>query len=190
MNIIKKMFLVAVILFAIGEVLVAVSTFTQSDERDRLNANYTSTMINIEDTVTNLVIEATGADVDIDYGDSLMVSLNDVYRDGLECTIENGSLKIIQKDPAVISFLGWEIPGSVVGVTSEHSSRITVILPSDLVLDNTTVNVGSGDVTIDNLSTRRIVTQVGIGSLTVQNVKHLEKYAYQVALGSKNVNWE
>ncbi|MCQ2495083.1 MAG: DUF4097 family beta strand repeat-containing protein [Lachnospiraceae bacterium] len=190
MKLVKKLFLAAVILFALGEILIAVSMFTQSDERDRLNANYTSTMVNVDEKITNLIIEATGADVDIDYGDSLMVSLNDVYRDGLECTIENGSLKIVQKDPAVINLLGWEIPGSVVGVSSEHSSRITVILPPDLVLDNTTVNVGSGDVTIDNLNSRRVVTQVGMGNLTVQNVKSLEKYAYQVAVGVKDVRWE
>ncbi len=185
----KIMFFTAVVLFLIGELIIVATYLTHQDEMEQVNRQYHGREIALEEDVTDLFIDATGVDVYVSYGDRPSISVTDCYLAGFDYSVEDGMLKITQKDPVTLQLLGWRIPASVVGCTAGHSGRIDVKLPEGMTLNNANLNVGFGDITVEQLTSKRIVTQVGIGSLKVEKVKNNEKYAYQVAFGNTDVNW-
>lgn len=190
MKTVKRLFIIAVVFFAIGEIIIAITHFTKQNEIDRIDDGYQSKMITIDEDIVNLFIDATGADVDIMYGNRPMLSIDNCYMDGFSYSVEEGTLKINQRDPSVINFMGWSFPGLMLGSSSGNNSRITLCIPEDMMLDNATVTVGKGDVNIEQLACRRVVAQVGFGDLCIQKVKGLEKYAYQSKLGKTELNIE
>lgn len=185
----KIMFFTAVVLFLIGELIIVATYLTHQDEMEQVNRQYHGREIALEEDVTDLFIDATGVDVYVSYGDRPSISVTDCYLAGFDYSVEDGMLKITQKDPVTLQLLGWRIPASVVGCTAGHSGRIDVKLPEGMTLNNANLNVGFGDITVEQLTSKRIVTQVGIGNLKVEKVKNNEKYAYQVAFGNTDVNW-
>lgn len=185
----KIMFFTAVVLFLIGELIIVATYLTHQDEMEQVNRQYHGREIALEEDVTDLFIDATGVDVYVSYGDRPSISVTDCYLAGFDYSVEDGMLKITQKDPVTLQLLGWRIPASVVGCTAGHSGRIDVKLPEGMTLNNANLNVGFGDITVEQLTSKRIVTQVGIGNLKVERVKNNEKYAYQVAFGNTDVNW-
>ncbi len=179
----------SVAVMAVGGILILTAYLSNREDIDKLNSGFGSVVYDFDEEIIGLKVDATDGVIYVNYGPAPRVSIDDCYMQNISVTVENGILIVKEKFPVTASFSGWELPGFTVGVNDKHKEAITITLPENVALEDTSICMGKGDIRINGLNTKKVNLQVGIGSLTSKVIKNLGKYKYQVAVGNVDLEW-
>ena len=105
--------------------------------------------------ITGLDFEFAVGEVEIKTGDTMEVTVTDMFKDAISAKVVNGI---------------WYIEDSLIDsgkVHSEYSPEITITVPTELVAEQIEIYLAAGLLEADNLSAKKIDLEVDAGSMSI-----------------------
>lgn len=173
--------LVVMIISGIGSAAVSVvklvsgDKISHNDSRNRVDftENFTD--------VDSLNIDISTGEVVIKSGETFRVEAQNVT-DNFKAEVSgNGTLNVNENGNSThFLWFNWSGFGNI-------NAKITVYLPEDFIADEARINMGAGNLTIDNLSTERLTLSAGAGNINGSNIT-ANKVKFDGGVGSVNLN--
>ncbi len=165
---IKTLTIVAAVLVVLGVLIMTVTYFVFYSENipSGLEKNHT---VLVDGKVIGLDISSSYYNVSVKKGDEFSVVFDDTYEKGTEVYIEDGILKISGKYCDSFDLLGFEMsPGAK--LLDPYGGNVTITVPDSEYLQLVYADIGCGSFKMKDVPCARLVAQVGIGNICLDNV--------------------
>ncbi len=165
---IKVLLITACVLFVLGAGIM-ISTYFIFYSDDIPSQIENDRIVTVEGEVIGIDISSSYYNVSIEKGDEFKVIFEDCYDPGTNVTIKDGILSIKGGFCDDIEILGFDV--SVASkVFDTFGGKVTVIVPENEYMQLIYAEIGCGSFEMNDISCGRLVTQVGIGEISLKNV--------------------
>ncbi len=165
---IKTLTIIACVLtvVGIGLTLAAYFIFYSEDIPSKLQYKH---KVTVEGEVIGIDISSSYYDVSIEKGDEFCVFFENSFEPGNQIYIEDGILKINGQYCDDLDVFGFEMsPGSK--LYDPFGGNVSIRVPEDVYMQLVYADIGCGSFKMKDMSCARLVAQVGLGCIELQNV--------------------
>jgi hypothetical protein len=129
--------------------------------------------------VESIDIDVKFCTVDIENGDEFSVEVSNMTENGFKSYVEDGIwyLEDDYDEDNIIDFFGIEIPisqgwfGWDFGIDEDYAPYIVITIPEDFIAKNVKIDIGAGDLDMEELNTSDCDLRVGAGNLDISNLE-------------------
>ncbi len=164
----KPLSISAAVLVAVGVVLMLTTFFVFYSE-DLPSKIDTRHKVLVKGKVLGIDISSSYFNVSIEKGDDFYILFEDTYSPGKDVVIEDGILKITGKYCDDIEIFGFDI-SPISKLYDPCGGNVTIVVPSDRYMQLIYADIGCGSFNMKDISCARLVSQVGIGSIRLDDV--------------------
>ncbi|MBR6293568.1 MAG: hypothetical protein IKR54_03155, partial [Lachnospiraceae bacterium] len=185
---IKTFSILAGVLTLLGVVMMITTYFVfySDDIPSNLQQNH---KVIVEGKVIGIDVTSSYFNVSIEKGDEFCVLLADTYKPGTEVTIEDGILKIKGDYCDSLDVFGFDVsPASK--LLNPFAGDVTVIVPESEYMQLVYADIGCGSFKMKDVSCARLVAQVGVGSICLDNADVAFDRFLECKLGTVYANGE
>jgi hypothetical protein len=185
---IKTFSILAGVLTLLGVVMMITTYFVfySDDIPSNLQQNH---KVIVEGKVIGIDVTSSYFNVSIEKGDEFCVLLADTYKPGTEVTIEDGILKIKGDYCDSLDVFGFDVsPASK--LLNPFAGDVTVIVPESEYMQLVYADIGCGSFKMKDVSCARLVAQVGVGSICLDNADVAFERFLECKLGTVYANGE
>ena len=165
---IKTLLIVASVLVTVGFVIMITVFFVFYSE-DLPSKLDTGHKVFVEGEVFGIDITSSYFNVSVETGDEFYVLFEDTYSPGKEVVIEDGILKITGDYCDDIDVFGFDI-SPISKIYDPCGGNVTIVVPSDKYMQLIYADIGCGSFEMKDISCARLVAQVGVGNIKLDNV--------------------
>ena len=159
--------IVAGVLVFVGFLVSMITYFVYYNDEIPANMTYKH-KVSVDADIMGIDVSSSYFNVTIERGDELYVLFEDTYAPGTEVKVEDGILRITGEHCDKIDLFGFEMsPASK--ILDLLGGDVTIVVPEDVFLQLVYADIGCGSFRMKDVSCARLVTQVGIGSITLDN---------------------
>ncbi|MCR5431421.1 MAG: hypothetical protein K6E95_02575 [Lachnospiraceae bacterium] len=183
---IKVLSIVALILFVIGACLMIASYFIfySNDIPSKIRSDHT---VNVEGEIIGIDLTSSYFDVSVERGDSYKVVFEDSYEPGTKVSIKDGILRITGDYCDDIDLFDFKVsPASK--LLDPLGGKVKIFFPEYKNPQLIYAEIGCGSLSIKDVSCGRLVAQVGIGSISLDNVYVPVDHFLECKLGNIYIN--
>ena len=184
----KTFSILAGVLTLLGVVIMITTYFVfySDDIPSNLQQNH---KVIVEGKVIGIDVTSSYFNVSIEKGDEFCVLLADTYKPGTEVTIEDGILKIKGDYCDSLDVFGFDVsPASK--LLNPFAGDVTVIVPESEYMQLVYADIGCGSFKMKDVSCARLVAQVGVGSICLDNADVAFERFLECKLGTVYANGE
>ncbi len=137
--------------------------------------------------VTDIDLDIEYAEVKVIQGDSFSIDAENIPENGLESYVENGTWIVKQSGDHVLNFFGEKIQ---LGYIRGHRwwnydyPKITITIPADFTADSFKLEVGAGNVNIEEVIALKADFNVQAGQLVIEDALISNESNYTVGAGN------
>ncbi len=151
--------IVSAIVFGLHGFASIIGLRKESSNKPELKQDIENIATNIEKSdIKRIKIDIEYTNLRIKTGETFNVESNSK---NISCKQNNNQIIIEEKNHRLFSF-------------NENISELVVTIPQDIVLDNTNIETGAGEVYIENLATRNFEFDIGAGKVQIDKLTVLE----------------
>lgn len=115
--------------------------------------------INIEDTdIEKLKIDLAYSNLTIKKGEKFLIECNS---QDIQCMEDQGTIWIKEQRPNLFF--------------KEGQSKVILYLPEERILEMVEIDIGLGEVNLQDVSTKKMAMETGVGKVTIQNIHVIEE---------------
>ncbi|MBO7335550.1 MAG: hypothetical protein J6U42_01275 [Lachnospiraceae bacterium] len=185
---IKTFSILAGVLTLLGVVMMITTYFVFYSDDIPSNLQQDHKVI-VEGKVIGIDVTSSYFNVSIEKGDEFCVLLADTYKPGTEVTIEDGILKIKGDYCDSLDVFGFDVsPASK--LLNPFAGDVTVIVPESEYMQLVYADIGCGSFKMKDVSCARLVAQVGVGSICLDNADVAFERFLECKLGTVYANGE
>ncbi len=141
--------------------------------------------------VESLHLDIKYGKVTIVEGDRFRIDAENILENGIKSYTEGSTWYIKEQysDENSFNFFGWRVPFTFqfFGFGNEYYPQIIITIPSDLMADQVTIDLGAGEIKIEELNTRIADFEIGAGSLNVRSLSVSDKLNAEVGAGELSI---
>lgn len=178
--------LICILIFSGVLILGGVYFFCISDNNKRIEPGLTNFEYTFDsDEIESINVHATYGNVEIVRGEALKIEFKNIYRPCAKCTLDDDRLEVDVNTENDYSIFGWDID---IGYFCRRNgvSTTVIYLPEKFTPDIIDVELGQGNILLDDISTRKMVCQSLIGNFDFTDVKISAQGAFQLGFGRIN----
>ena len=175
--------IIALVFVIIGNIMYWGAKIYKHAKGDEINADIGNYDYIVNGDVNSIKLEARFAHVEIHVSNTFSCTFENVDLSGSSVEEVDGVLNIKAVNYENMRVFGWDIGNAV---DPETISKVVLYVPEP-VFYNTTVDVGSGSITIDRLKTGNLVMQLGVGTISILDMQ-ADNGIIQVGTGSVSID--
>ncbi|MBR5368207.1 MAG: hypothetical protein IK138_02880 [Lachnospiraceae bacterium] len=168
----------------VGIMLTTFFVFYSDDIPSKLQQNH---KVIVEGKVIGIDVTSSYFNVTIEKGDEFCVLLEDTYEPGTEVVIEDGILKIKGDYCDSLDVCGFDVsPASK--LLNPFAGNVTIKVPENDYMQLVYADIGCGSFKMKDMSCARLVAQVGIGGICLDDVDVAYERFLECKLGTVYAN--
>ncbi len=137
--------------------------------------------------VTNIDMDIEYAEVKIIKGDQFSIDAEDIPENSLESFVDNGTWTVKQNSDNEFNIFGGSVHlGDIRGWRwwNDYTPKITITMPSGFTAESFKLEIGAGDVNIEEVLASKADFIVQAGRLAIENATISEASNYNVGAGT------
>lgn len=182
---VSKIFLgIACTCIGIGIVLTLIGIAMGGRAISRADNNYSYTFE--AEGIQSINLDVEYGHVIIEEGDDFRADVYNVVEDGFEGYVDGETWYLKQSESFgdTINFFGLDLPFSFGWFgNDDYSPKIVITVPSDYIAKNLEIDLGTGEIEVDELNTENANFEIGAGSMEVRRLNVTEKINCEVGVG-------
>lgn len=171
----------------IGIVIIMLS-FALPGSRHKYTSTYSEEVFGVD----SIDLDIKYGKVTIEEGDRFKIVAENIAEGGIQSYTEDNTWYIKQQysDEESINLFGWTIPISfqLFGFGNDYYPKILVTIPRDLIAEKVAIELGVGELLVEDVDTRLANFEIGAGSMKIKRLNVLDKFNCEVGAGELIVN--
>ncbi len=180
----SKVFLgIACFCIGVGILLSILGIALGGSSISHANANYGYTY-KAED-IQSIKLDVKYGHVSIKEGDEFAAEISNVVEDGFQGYVEEGTWYLKQSGTAAntINFFGIYMPLSFGFDYDDYNPKIVITVPADFMAENLVIDLGAGEIEVEELNTKNAEFDIGAGSMEIRRLNVTDKISCEVGAG-------